>query len=428
VGRVCFLAVVVVLTIAWIIHNRAPFFRWKDPSPDGYYYDEAHFIISISMYDTLFSFTTILLGSLVTDNHRLSDKERVNVLASGKVLNLVSTFVVAKIGLGIFDTDDMGQFRVFLLILAALVAVLFVVSQALTHYSIFIRWNSMRVHFLEMKKEKGPSTKTTEKLKVKQVFQDFWRHNNFWAWIWMELLLESQNSFSNAFLKTFVDRLLHDEGMSRENCDWLLSASGPLGLVLGIFCYIPIRKMGYKQVYPALFLFNFFLSLAMVLGANHQSSYAITVFLVIYPAITSAVASTGFHLAMSDMVLEMKKTHALDGRFDEPSLAGLFIGVNALFCKPAESMLPVIAANRLENFSLTAEDDENVQKVLFKLLVMPPLLFSCIQYLSWRRYSLTPAKTSQMRDNLRHLEHEISQRSLENGDELLPTHTTNPND
>lgn len=107
---------------------------------------------------------------------------------------------------------------------------------------------------------------------------------------------------------------------------------------------------------------------------------------------------------MSDMVLEMKKTHALEGRFDEPSLAGLFMGVNALFCKPAESILPVVAANMLENFNLIREDDENVQKVLFKLLVIPPLVFSFVEYLSWRRYTLTPAETSQMRDNLRNLE------------------------
>jgi hypothetical protein len=248
------------------------------------------------MYDTLYSFYAILLGSLVTDNHHLTDKERVNFMASGKILNLVSTFIVAKIGLVIFDQDDMQQFRVFLVLLAGVVTILFLVAQAMTHYNIFIRWKSTRVIFLEMKHEKPPSHKSSEKLKPRQVFQDFWQHDNFWAWIWMELLLEAQNSFCGAFLKTFVDQLLHDEGISRENCDWLLSMSRPLELILAIICYIPIRGMGYKKIYFTLFATNFVMSLFMLLTSTHQSTTSIAIFLVLYPAITSAVASSGFHL------------------------------------------------------------------------------------------------------------------------------------
>lgn len=123
------------------------------------------------------------------------------------------------------------------------------------------------------------------------------------------------------------------------------------------------------------------------------------------------------------MVLEMKRTHALDGRFDEPSLAGLFMGVNALFCKPAESILPVVAAHMLENYSLATEDDENVQKVLFKLLVIPTLVFSIVEFLSWRRYTLTPTKTSQMRDNLRMLELNHLNTADESESQGFPVHT-----
>jgi Na+/melibiose symporter-like transporter len=124
---------------------------------------------------------------------------------------------------------------------------------------------------------------------------------------------------------------------------------------------------------------------------------------------------------MSDMVLEMKKMHALDGRYDEPSLAALFMGVNALFCKPAESLLPFVAGNMLENLDLTAEGDENVQRVLFKLLVIPPLLFSFVEWLSWRRFTLTPAETSQMREDLRILETGHRRVSDERKEKLLTT-------
>jgi Na+/melibiose symporter-like transporter len=218
-------------------------------------------------------------------------------MASGKILNLISAFAVAKVGLLVFDEDDIHQFRIFLVILAGVVAVLFLVAQVMTHYHVVLRWKSFGIRFLDInKRSEHHSPQNAAKLQLKQIAKDFWCHKNFWAWIWMELLLESQNSFSNAFLKTFVDRLVHDEGVSRERCDWLLSTIRPLGLILGIFCYVPIRKIGYKNVYTLLFASNIVLSLSLWVAATHNSTTLIVAFLMIYPAITTAVASSGFHL------------------------------------------------------------------------------------------------------------------------------------
>lgn len=387
-----------------MLSPRAPFFRWEDPS-EVEFYDEAHFIVSMSMFDTLNSFTAILLGSLVTDNHHMTDQERINFMASGKILNLLSAFVVARIGLVIFDEDNIKDFRVFLVILAAVVGMLFLIAQVMTHYHIVVRWKSFSVRFFDFGKRQDQAPRTSGRLMIRQVVLDFWRHKNFWAWIGMELLLESQNSFANAFMKIFVDRLVHDGGVSRDWCDWLLSIIRPLALVCGILCYIPIRRFGYRKMYPILFVTNIVLCLLMLIGANFQSTYAIIAFLLVYPAITDAVAAAGFHLVMSDMVLEMKKMHALEGRQDEPSLAGLFMGFTALFCKPAESILPVVAGTMLDKLDMTTEGvDTNVQRVLFQLLVIPPLLFSVIEWISWSRFTLTPSETSQMRDELRLME------------------------
>ena len=175
------------------------------------------------MYDTLYSFTAILLGSLVTDNHRMTDQERVNFMASGKILNLFVAFFVAKIGLEVFETNNMNRFRIFLVTLSLLVAILFLISQMMIHYHIVINWKSRRIRILKNKRQEDYVPKTTTRLQPKQVISDFWRYKNFWAWIGMEVFLESQISFFDAFLKTFVDQLVHDAGVSREICDWLLS-------------------------------------------------------------------------------------------------------------------------------------------------------------------------------------------------------------
>jgi hypothetical protein len=54
----------------------------------------------MSLYDTLSSFTTMLLGSVVTDS--MTDSARVQFMASGKVVNFVCLFAVASHGLAIF--------------------------------------------------------------------------------------------------------------------------------------------------------------------------------------------------------------------------------------------------------------------------------------------------------------------------------------
>jgi Na+/melibiose symporter-like transporter len=246
------------------------------------------------------------------------------------------------------------------------------------------------------------------------VLQDFWRHDNFRAWIGMEMLLEAQNTFCITFLKTFVDQLiLEDEhqsedgdgsvssgGFSREACDWLLSMIRPLTQIVAIATYVPIRKLGYPRVYSILFGVNIFLSLLLLTLANESSTVMIIAFLCVYPVVTGAVQSAGFHLAMSDMVMEMKRKHAMEGRYDEPSLAGLFMGANALVCKPMESILPILTATVLDRSESKWHDKQN----LFYLLVLPPLICSCLQLLAWRRFDLTPKRTLKMRDELKKLD------------------------
>ena len=183
-----------------------PFFRWQQVGHDdadandmnnnnaakqNTVWDLSHFVLSLSAYDTLYSFTAILLGSVVTDNHHLSDRERQAVrihimsfvvccyctalyctahslrcfclvflpvsiwvslahslaqlccccyllndaqfMASGKVANLFASFTVTRIGLYLFDTADLTQFRWFLLCLVTIVIIMFVVGQAMIH-------------------------------------------------------------------------------------------------------------------------------------------------------------------------------------------------------------------------------------------------------------------------------------------------------
>lgn len=429
-----------------------PFFRWKSsfttqqqqppPPPAGAgadaiampvpvaiptprWQDTCHFVMTMSLYDTLYSFTTILIGSIVTDDHTMTYKKRVQFMASGKAVNLFASFAVARIGLSVFDTKNMIHFRLFVVILATLAAALFatghflmngmlVPSNFFNHFGLLTRRKRNRRHNsnrnLEHQTQGSPIVNKPKKyedrsdnhqqrkLQWKQVALDFWRHRNFRRWVIMEMLLEAQVTFSSFFLKTFVDGLVVVEGgFSRDTCDWFLAMVRPMIQVATIFAYIPIRQFGYPRLYTALFIANIAMAILMLLFSTPQSPLSILLFLTSYSVITGAVHHSGYHLAMADMVLEMKRMHATEGRLVEPSLAGLFMGTNALFCKPAQSALPVIAATVMEHSSSN-------DRSLFYLLVLPPLFCSIIQIITWRRFSLTPSITASMRSELISLE------------------------
>jgi len=174
---------------------------------------------------------------------------------------------------------------------------------------------------------------------------------------------------------------------------------------------------------------------------HHHKTLAIAAFLCGSIVLSNAMAGAGFGLAMCDMVLEMKHSHSVvQGRMNPPSMAGLFMGVNALFCKPAESVLPILAASFLgEGYNNNDDDNDNgftendnatnvssgmsqdARIVLYRLLVFPPLVCSILQLALWSRYSLVPEKTERLRSELK--EHEQQQQQQDECRENTDTHS-----
>uniref|UniRef100_A0A7S1VPN1 ADP,ATP carrier protein n=1 Tax=Grammatophora oceanica TaxID=210454 RepID=A0A7S1VPN1_9STRA len=383
-----------------------PFFRWTTASK------WIHFVVSMSLYDSLSSFTSILLGSLVTDNHDMTDQERVRFMMSGKVVNLIASFTVARISLRFFKVDHLGEFQSFSLILCFLVCLVFVMGQFLMDRSRAKRSSpaTPRPRGRSYSWDNVPPFKPKNALSIRRVISDFWNHANFASWVGMEMLLECQTSFAKSFLKTFVDRLVLEPGaLSQDSSDWFLSFLSPLQQVVAILLYIPIRRIGYYRVYSVVFVTNLVLSLLCFFFGGPMHPYVTMAFLIVYTIITGAVQEAGFHLAMSDMVLEMKYKFVAAGRHDEPSLAGLFLGANSLLCRPMRALLPGVAALVLHDFDLDAEvSSPQTKKALFYLLVGPPLLFSGLQLLVWRRYRLVPKRVAEMKEELQVLYHDYS--------------------
>ena len=181
--------------------------------------------------------------------------------------------------------------------------------------------------------------------------------------------------------------------------------------LMGFALYIPIQRFGYARLYKFVFASNFLASCTLLLlnglsnekdGETHNT-IIIAGFLALCSVLSNAMAGAGFGLAMSDMVLEMKYSQALQGRVDAASLAGMFMGVNALFCKPAESILPILTASLLSGTDYENNNSAATRLVLYRLLVLPYMICSFLQFLVWSRYSLVPERTQQMRVELQSL-------------------------
>ena len=470
-----------------------PFFRWGPPRAP--FWDGLHFVGSLSVYDTMFSFNCILQGSIVSDNHSMTDRQRIAFFAARDLVGIVAPLVVTKIGLGLFDAGNLRPFRIYCIVLVAVSCLLCTWGQALIAPGVLGGFGGLPA-WLGGGRRSGSSSSTTGYAKVaaaatttttttaitdvegdrepgnhdddgdrlrdgpnvttaatgndrghadalgfRRVVSDFAAHPNFRYWIGMEMLMEGQNTFLGNFQKTFVDQLIlraddvdGDEsggGWSREACDWLLALLDPATQIVGLLLFLPIRRYGYARLYRVVFATNALLAVGLLVsngfgnnnnndGGSGGGTTAIAAFLVAAVVGSNAMAGAGFGLAMCDMVLEMKHAHTVVERRPNPaSMAGLFMGVNALFCKPAESVLPILAASFLgEGYSdadaadAAGDDgaavatglDHSAKTVLYRLLVFPPLVCSVLQALLWSRYSLVPETTERLRAELR--EHE----------------------
>ena len=124
---------------------------------------------------------------------------------------------------------------------------------------------------------------------------------------------------------------------------------------------------------------------------------------------------------MADMTIEMKYNQFKQQRINEPSLSGMFMGANALMCKPMDSLLPMIAAWTLDRAGFTANenplvdvhnaneslndptsasDTNNIEWTLFYLMIGPSLVFSPFQFYMWRKYDLNDARIKTMKTEL----------------------------
>ena len=74
---------------------------------------------------------TISLASAVSDDHNMTDQERVNNMSSSQLYNLVASLIVATLGIKLFDPQGLANFQFYVLFLAILAILVFGTAQSI---------------------------------------------------------------------------------------------------------------------------------------------------------------------------------------------------------------------------------------------------------------------------------------------------------
>jgi hypothetical protein len=371
----------------------------------------------------------LILASPIIDDHRMSPVARIQFMASGQCINL-GTALIVRWMCELFSSSNSStvsntvprtladhESRIILLLLAIIACILFTVAQTqiASLKSPLIRllfsplWKRSRVKQddhgnddVDVRKLVPPITTEAPAtswwnnhalsrrgdLDWRRVVRDLCRSQRFRMWLGMEVLMESHIAiFHVSYLHEFVYN--HETDGLDAKAAWALVLTRK---VAAIVTYLPMAlPFGYAGVYRALFYTAGGLSIVVLVIheispiASVELYYFAMVFLLFA---TVAVHSAGFQLAMADLSLEMHYRQVLEGRIDDPSLAGVLIGANAVVCKPVAYLVSMLVT-----YMQTSPHS-------YYLLTLVPFLGSAFQLWFWNRYDLTPRRTAAMREEL----------------------------
>lgn len=341
-----------------------------------------HFILSMSAYDTMYSFCAIVTGSIITELN-VEDSEKVKILRTRAIVHVISGILGVQLGQIVYNNNDLTFFRMYLVMLSILSCLGFFFTGKLL--------------------EQNQATEYTippENQKSIGFFESFWsvlKLKNFRYWLGMEMFLETQNNFNYNYLRIFLFHFAAGK-ISKESILLIVTFLPPFSNLFKLILYSFVQKLGIYAIYKNFLITKIVLSAAITFFIGNSNWIFILIFIIIN-FILNSVPSIGFNIVISNLNEELQFTQIVNQGFVNPSVAGMFMGVNAVFCKPMDSLLPILAANMLKSAGISTDvaagkqneveiSSENNSDVFFQLLVFPPLILGIIQLLSWNMYSL----------------------------------------
>ncbi|KDO34691.1 hypothetical protein SPRG_00755 [Saprolegnia parasitica CBS 223.65] len=356
----------------WSIMFLLPWFPWRA-------HPALHFVVSLSCYDTLYSFCAIAGGSLLTEMH-VSDRQRIQILRVKTVVGMAAAFVVMQLGQYYFA--DKTAFRAYCVALTSLAAALYAVF-----YSLLQTRSASNLIARPRATSSTPSSLSVASITV--LLKDFYHLRNFRYWLGMEMCLETQSNFNRHYLRIF---LVHFAAglWSPTTIASVIAGLPLLKQLIKLVVFSVMDRIGVYRLYHDSFVTKLVAAvwtLSAVHTLPHPSAFLVA-FLLLNMVVTE-LPTGGFPIAMSNMHKELSLRRQQTGRGVVASSSAMFMGLNAVFCKPMDSLLPILAAMQLDAAGFQAnKTTPAVSVAMTRLLVYPPLILSLLQLWSWRRYTL----------------------------------------
>jgi len=337
-----------------------------------------HFCVVLCAYDGLLTLVELNHGALMADlGSSLSDRTRLNTASAiGAVFGSFSSFF-GHLYWNPADGVPQTSFSRFSAAVALLAAVAFSFSAAKVA--------------VEEKAESAAEKEEKSRLSPSVVARQLYRQHNLGIFTLVSALQVFECTFEKNFLSAFVDLLLGDQ--PRHVRSMIISTSFILPWLTTVLIGPLINRLGLYPVIRSVMLLKIALSLTVLL-LGHGNPLVIGLYAVAARVLTECICRQS-PVVLADLVDEDK---VLNMR--PKTLSAMVMGSNALFTKPGESLAPMLGWAIIN--SNPAHDpsspDPELQKLLFRCLVIGPLVVVSAQLLLWSRFTLRGSYLKRIKD------------------------------
>ncbi|XP_071146155.1 transmembrane protein 180-like [Mytilus edulis] len=360
-----------------------PWIPWGDNS----FIVGIHLIVSLFIWDTLFTFVGLAQCTLSTElSTNLSDRITLNRYSSiGSLLGASSVMVLE------YTSDSLHNFRAFQ-----------TTAVILTICSCTLFWYAGRNAHTEYDVKQLSTTGKEDNDDIshnKTTRESYWRQTiqilsdrNFISFVVANFCQEFHRAFLSSFMAILGDHLISDQDISRSGRKMFYGAVTIMPQLLVIFGTPMIQRYSYFSAIQFSHIYKVGAAIVMLcIGQNHP--WCLITFLMLDSCFANASYSL-LCLPLSDIadanMMKYNRKHPI---------SSMIFGTNALIVKPAISLSPMLVVTILNNHGYSQLKDINADDVdlktsrelkhaMFILICFYPIVIGIIQFLSWSRYSV----------------------------------------
>ncbi|GAB1598542.1 transmembrane protein 180-like [Argonauta hians] len=357
------------LSIAFLI----PWFPWAF----GSWLTGVHLIVSLCLYDSVFTYIGLAHCCLSTEMSRIH-KDRLQLI---QFAELACLFGGMSVFFCEYFTQNLKNFTTFqvLCVIIACVSCLcmrYTGKNAFTEYDILAADNCC-----------GEQKKSSESFStiIRQLFTD----RNFNSFVIMNFFQVFHKTFISNFMAIFIDHLFPDPTISTFTRSTYYGAINVLPQIL-VIIFIPlVARLGYYDVIRANFIFKIIFGVLMCLVGPTNPLLFLAILLA-DSAYTCASYSLS-NMPLSDIADENTVVY----KRSKP-ISSMIYGANALIEKPAVSISPILIVNILNSYGyqqskngkLSSSNTQILKSTMFSLIYIIPICMGCIQLFIWSFFKL----------------------------------------